>query len=187
MVIAVLSAAAVFGVAKYVRDGHQFLPRNHPDNVAAASVPDSPVRERIHRKSKEAAEASPGAPEIYTYRPDASGDKVTFTREPVQVPEGQDPKVFVVNKFLDASKIAPHSAALLSIDVRDGVAYLYFNGDMDTTFGTDDESTFLNGILTTLGQFPDVKSALFFAQGKQIDSFGNVDLSEAQPVIRDNS
>ncbi len=186
LIVAFLCAGAVFGFAKYVQNGHQFVSKPGPEVTVGSVEPSRPTS--THRRQNGSPDSDGGSKQItgpYALTPVVKGDNVEFTKEAVQIPDDEDPKVYVVNRFLENSKVADPSARLLSIDIHDGVADLYFNGEMDKTYGTDDESTLLNGILTTLGQFPDIKSATFYASGKQISSFGNVDLTEPQPVIRD--
>jgi hypothetical protein len=186
LIVAVLCGCAVFGFATYVRNGHQFLNRPAPDVTVDAAEASQPTRVHTKRsapKETERSTAQDSGP--YVLSPVMNGAKLEFTKETVQIPDDEDPKVYVVNRYLENSKIADPNARLLTVDIHDGVAELYFSGEMDKTYGTDDEATLLNGILTTLGQFPDVKSAVFYANAKQIDSFGNVDLTDPQPVIRD--
>lgn len=188
LVVAFLCAGAVLAFAKYVRDGHQFVTKPGPDVTIGSVEPLRPTT--THRRHSSLGNSEGSLKQItppYALTPIMNGDKIEFTKEAVQVPDDEDAKVYVVNRFLENSKIADPNARLLSVDIHDGVADLYFNAEMDKTYGTDDESTLLNGILTSLGQFPDVKSATFYASGKQISSFGNVDLTDPQPVIRDSA
>jgi hypothetical protein len=92
--------------------------------------------------------------------------------------------VFAVNEFLTQAAFLPKGARLVSARVHDGLAELDFSPEVAKTYGTDDERTLVNGILTAVGQFPEIKSATFLSGGKPIDSLGNIDLSEPQPVQR---
>jgi len=188
LVVALICAGAVFAVAEYVRAGHQFLPKSQPEVTVERAAPEQPLR--THRNHPGSSDLTPsGRQEAgpFVFTPSMVGSKIVFTRTAAQVPDDEDARAYVVNRFLENSRVVGPNAHLMSLEVRDGIAYLYFNQEMNQTFGTDDESTLLNGILTTLGQFPEINSALFYSEGKRIDSFGNVDLTTPQTVIRDAS
>jgi hypothetical protein len=182
LIVALICAGAVFAVAQYVKAGHQFISKPEPEVTVEAPTPT-----RVHhhvRSSKEKgnADQEPGPFEL---TPKMEGGKITFARSPVQVPDDEDARVYVVNRFLENARLTEPGARLISVKITDGVANLHFTPEMDRTFGTDDESTLLNGILTSLGQFSELKSAMFYAGDKRIDTFGNVDLTVPQPVLRD--
>jgi hypothetical protein len=176
---------AVGALAKYVQMGHSTVPANEHRQDTSEDV--TPVRHsRLDRREEKQDQDQPQSQGPYVYTPIPSGStKISFVKTPVAA-SSSDAKVYVVNKFLESTKVADPAAKLLSVEVNDGVASLYFNAAMDKTVGTDDEQTLLSGILKNLSQFPDIKSALFFADGKQIETFGNVDLTEAQPVSSDD-
>ena len=111
------------------------------------------------------------------------GDKLTMVKHEVKVPQGQDARVHLVNEFLRESKIAAPDARAIGIDVRDGVAFLDFNQAFDQTHGTDDEGILVNGILATLGQFPEIERVQFQVNSEPITTLGNLDLSFPQPVL----
>lgn len=179
VITAFICAGGVFGVARYVQEAHAdkvpaYEHRHEASQGLVTSARPSP-------RSRERASLPLGT-KAYVYTPHWQDSNLTFSRKRLSVPDGEDPKVFAVNQFLANTKIADPSAKLLSVDVKNGVAALSFNAAMDATFGTEDEETLLNGLLATLSQFPDVEKAEFYANGKHIDTFGNVDLTEPQPV-----
>jgi hypothetical protein len=185
LITALICAGAVFAVAQYVRSGHQFINKPAPEVTV-----DAPTRVRAHHHYKNTENGVSDLDQQmgpFVYTPKMDGGKLVFTRSSVQVPDDEDAKVYVVNRFLDNARLTDPGVRLISIKISDGVADLHFTPETDRTFGTDDESTLLNGILTSLGQFTDVKSAMFYAGDKRIDSFGNVDLTTPQPVLRDDS
>ena len=184
LVLFLISLGAVVALARYVQMGHRLVPQDERRQTAADQTSEPIVRpSRGHRETpRRPLTDDQSGP--FVFKPSMEGGKLTFEKEPVTVPDDEDPKVYVLNQFLQESKIVQPNARLLSVDLHDGVAALSFTQEMDQTYGTDDESTLLNGILANMGQFPEVKSVLFYAQGKQIDTFGDVDLSEKQDVIR---
>jgi len=134
--------------------------------------------------SRDAGAATRRHHNVESYTPRYEQGNLKFTKRSVPVPEGQDPVVYSVNEYLRQSTVAPEGASLQRAKVVDGVVDLDFNESFRTTYGTEDEQTILNGILTVLGQFPDVVSARFLIDGKPLETLGNVDLSEPQLVIR---
>lgn len=104
----------------------------------------------------------------------------------VKVDEKQDPRVFVVNEFLAHLKMVPSGAKLKTCRIESGIATLDFAAPFETSYGTEDEQTVLKGILTTMGQFEDVKQVRFTVEGRTLESLGNVDLTAPQDVIRQN-
>ncbi|HEY3780009.1 MAG TPA: GerMN domain-containing protein [Fimbriimonadaceae bacterium] len=185
VVVILICLTAVGALAKYVQMGHSIVPAfEHRQDTSQDEA--SVTRPRRDRRELKQDEDQPQAQGPFVYTPIASSStKIGFVKTPVSS-SGSDAKVYVINKFLETTKIADPSAKLLSVTVNDGVASLYFNAEMNKTVGTDDEQTLLEGILKNLSQFPDIKSALFFADGKQIETFGNSDLTEAQPVTVDD-
>lgn len=105
-----------------------------------------------------------------------SGD-LTFSSKPLEVPPGEDPRVYAVNTYLKETKIAPAEAKLLSIDVHDGVATLSFNKAFFDGYGTDDERALVQGLQKTLGQFKEIQSLDIRNEGEKVESLGNIELS----------
>lgn len=120
---------------------------------------------------------------VVLFAPKYEGYDLKFETRNATVPSGQDPRVFAVNEYLKASNVAPADSQLLSITIEGSTATLDFNSAFNQTYGTDDERTLLNGILRTLGQFPQIEKALFTINGKPFETMGNIDLTEPQPVI----
>lgn len=119
----------------------------------------------------------------HTFRPEFVGGDLVLNEQVLEIPAGQDAKVYSVNEFLSHAQIAPAGSRLLGVQVKDGVAYLDFNKDFDTTYGTAEEQVLVNGILATMAQFPDVDKVQFQIEGKAMDTMGNIDLSTPQPVV----
>lgn len=161
---AVLGAAILCGTYAYVVWG------------PARTVPESERRATTHQQAVQQTRVSvPKARYV--------GDNLEFSAASVEVPKGKSPEQFAITKFLEGLgfvKLAKEpnvsvSGATLTID---------FGADFKETFGTEDEQTLLKGLLKTAGQFPDVVEVSFLAGGEPIESFGNVDISTPQTVIR---
>lgn len=127
---------------------------------------------------------------VHALVPKMHGHDLSFEKHNVVAPDGVDQRVFVVNEYLKelhSKGIGDAKAKAVGIDVRNGIAYLDFNSAFEETYGTEDEGVVLNGILTSLGQFPEIEKVQFEIDGKAMDSLGDVDLTEPQPVIRQGS
>lgn len=121
---------------------------------------------------------------VTVLKPHYEDDKLLFNKEEHPVPEGVNAMVFSVNQFLEKSQVAPKDARAVSCSVKDGVATIEFSKAFDRTYGTEDEHTLLDGILTTMGQFGEVESVQFDVEGQPLETLGNVDLTTPQPVMR---
>jgi germination protein M len=117
----------------------------------------------------------------------AKDGTTTFTVQDIKIPAGEDERAYLVNDYLKqvhASGLGNKDAKALGVDVRDGTAYVDFNKAFDESFGTMDEATLINGILRTLGQYPEIEKVQFSIDGKPMETTGNIDLTSPQPVIR---
>ncbi|MFN7172415.1 MAG: GerMN domain-containing protein [Fimbriimonadaceae bacterium] len=101
------------------------------------------------------------------------------------VPEGEDPRIFAVNRFLSSTEMLPISARALSIELDEiGNAELTFSPEFGRmSFGSMQEALIVNGILGNLGQFEEVKTVLFYSDGLLVASFGHLDLSQPMQVL----
>jgi hypothetical protein len=102
------------------------------------------------------------------------------------VPEGEDPRIFAINRFLSSTEMLPISARALSIELdEEGNAELTFSPEFGRmSFGSMQEALIVNGILGNLGQFEEVKTVLFYADGMLIAGFGHFDLSQPMQVLK---
>jgi hypothetical protein len=101
------------------------------------------------------------------------------------VPEGEDPRIFAVNRFLSSTEMLPISARALSLELDEvGNAELTFSPEFGRmSFGSMQEALIVNGILGNLGQFEEVKTVLFYSDGMLVASFGHLDLSQPMQVL----
>lgn len=113
-------------------------------------------------------------------------NELVFRSEEVKVPPGEDKYVFAVNRYLRSVEAVPIDAVLVKCTVKDGLATMDFNAAFRTSYGTDDESTLLNGLMTVMGQFQDVSFIKITVEGKDIESIGNMDLIDPLQVTRMN-
>lgn len=174
-----IGAAGVYGLGLYIRQTPE-----------AAHVPASLRRpEPNHdRQSRESDRATRAKATVLT--PKSSGGDLSFESATEDVPQGTSPIVFAVNRYLENSHITPPQARALTVDVKDGVAYISFTPAMDQTYGSSDEQALLQGISKTLEQFPDLHKFLMEVNGQAIQTLGNVDTSqplEIKPVADDST
>ena len=110
-------------------------------------------------------------------------ENLDFRSEPVKVPEGVDQTVFAVNLFLDQLDDVG-SGGVERIELNNGIASVYFSSEFRRSYGTEDEQILVNGLLVTLGQFPEIDFVKFYAGARPLETFGNIDLTDPLPVIR---
>ncbi len=125
-----------------------------------------------------------GGEGVHLLTPYYADHELKFTTEPMEVPKDVDPRVFAVNRYLRATTFVPKDAELKSCTVENGTATLDFSSAFETSYGTEDESTVINGILAVMGQFKDVSYVRIIVDGKPIDTLGNLELNDPLPVTR---
>ncbi len=112
---------------------------------------------------------------------------LTFEESQAVAPAGADPMIQVVNDYLARIPAVPKEAKLLDVKMDGPTAVLNFNSAFRAGYGTEDEQIIVQGILTSLAQFSEVQNVLFKIEGQPLESIGNIDLSEPQPVTREDS
>lgn len=121
------------------------------------------------------------------FTPKSSNGSLSFETASEAVPEGIDPRVFAVNRYLENTHITPAGARVLKVEVKDGLALFDCTEALDKTYGTADEMTLIQGLIKTLSQYPEVKRAQFFVSGKVIETWGNVDISQGLDISGDTT
>jgi hypothetical protein len=166
--IALAGGALFAGTAVYVRQA----PKVHPRPPAKTQQAASPKVERP-QKTIEVLEPS-------------YNDKGDLVLEPrVQaLPPGTDGMVAALNAYLRKVPAVPSAARVRSVRVERRVATVDFSAEFDAGYGTEDERTIVEGVLTTMGQFPGVDTVRFLINGEETQGIGNIDLSTPQPVHR---
>ena len=164
----ILAGTAVFGgVFAYVK--------LNPD---ANTVPEADRRNdrAVTPAGEKIATKKPG--QVQVVKPVYQDEDLTFDKEDVKVPQGGDPVVIAINKFLKDTKIVPEEAVLKSARLEKGVMTLDFSSAFDRTYGTDDERTLINGLSETLKQFEGTRFMKILVEGQSIEPLGSVDLTE---------
>lgn len=78
-------------------------------------------------------------------------------------------------------KTIPESARLLSLSVKDGVAYVNFSGEIQTKHwgGSAGEGMTVYSVVNSLTQLEGIKKVQFLVEGKKVESLlGHMDTSE---------
>jgi hypothetical protein len=119
-----------------------------------------------------------------TITPDLSGENLQFNKEKKTPPAGVEPMAWTVDQYLSTLQAVPKEAHVLSCKVDNFIATVDFSKEIEAGYGTTDEQTLVNGVLTVMSQFKGVNAVKFTVEGKSIDTFGNIDLSEPQRVLK---
>jgi spore germination protein GerM len=167
IVVALAGTAVLVSVVMYIKDS-----------------PGKSVPAEQHRLADAKPPGLKTPDKVTVYKPRYDGDQLVFDKSQAKAAPKEDPKVFALNEFLKGLPMVPKGAKAKTVKVSNGTATVDFTAEFETTYGTEDEQTLLKGILTTLGQFEDVDKAVFMVEGRPLDSIGNVDLREPQPVMR---
>ncbi len=108
-----------------------------------------------------------------------------FESRTEDVPKNTTAYLAAINGFLGEAKLTPEGASATSASLKDGVLTVVFNKAFDSTYGTEDEQTLVNGILVSAGQFPEVKKVKFTIEGRPMETMGNIDLSQPLSTLRE--
>jgi len=128
------------------------------------------------------ANDEPGS--VKVLKPRYEDDKLVFDKSHQVPPAGQNSMVFAVNAFLKASGVSPEGALAERVELMSGVANISFNAAFRETYGTEDEHTIVDGIRTTMGQFPEVEFVRFSIGSEPLETLGNIDLTTPLKVLR---
>lgn len=124
--------------------------------------------------------------QVTTLNPKMEGDDLTFDVSKMTPPAGVDPKVYAVNEYLKKLEAVDPNAKATAVTMENGVATINFTKEFQGGFGSMDEKTVIEGVLSVMGFFPDVQAVKFVVDGQSIESLGHIDLTEPQPVIKIN-
>lgn len=141
----------------------------------------APADKVVNEKPTETQEVGGGVRILTPYY--ADGD-LKFSDKSVEVPRDTDPMVFAVNSYLRSAPPVPKDAKLNKVTLERSIAVLDFNEAFNYSYGTMDESTVINGILATMGQFSQVQFVKFTIEGQPLESLGNLELVDPLEVIR---
>lgn len=165
--IAVCGGALFAGTALYVKQ-------------APAVEPKPPAEALDHRAPKQQA---PKTVEVLEPSYNKAGDLVLEPRV-TPVPPGTDGMVLAINAYLRKIPAVPAKAVVRSVRLEGRTAVLDFSPEFNAGYGTEDERSVVEGIVSTMGQFPNVDKVKFLIDGADTPGIGNIDLSEPQPVKR---
>ncbi|HVT13801.1 MAG TPA: GerMN domain-containing protein [Fimbriimonadaceae bacterium] len=168
-VIALLlvGAAGVYAIGLYI--GRTSEAQNVPSAIHRTSRTDENAPASQSNKTDNSS--------VKVLTPKSQNGNLTMEQTTENVPDGADPIVFAINRYLENSHITPPEAKILKVEVKDGDALIDCTEAMDKTYGSSDEEALIQGLTKTLAQFPEIKNAKFYVSGKQIESWGNVDLT----------
>lgn len=139
---------------------------------------------RIEPRVDVTSQDAPKAEHVMVFSPDFSSTDLKFTSKRMDVPAGVDIYTFAVNEYLSQIPSVPNTARAKTCVVDKTVATLDFDATILAGYGTIEEGAIVNGILKTMGQFPDVNAVQFQVDGKIVESFGNIELTIPQKVLR---
>lgn len=121
---------------------------------------------------------------VMAYTAVLDGDDVKYQSSEVDVPSGKDPRSFAVEQFVSNYPTAPKGTMVKSVTLNGQDAVVDLSSAASTGFSSGDEAAFVNGILTTLGQFKDIATVAITVEGQPIETLGHLELSGPQNVIR---
>ncbi len=121
---------------------------------------------------------------VKVLNPEFKGDNLTFSEKIQTVPDGVDAKSYAISEYLKNIPAVPKTVKVLNCDVKDSIATIDFNSDIMAGYGTEDEQMIINGILKTMGSFPDVKAVRILVDGEPVETLGNIEIQNPQPVLR---
>ena len=151
--------------------------------VYAAMTKNIPVDQRALAPVAVRTPIAPGAQVVQVPHTGMQKGELVISTEPKEVPQGEDPMLTAINGFIMATPAIPKGAMARSVVVNGGVATVDFNKQFLTSYGTDDESTVVNGVLAALGQFKGVEKATFTVEGQVLDTLGHSDLTVPVGVV----
>ncbi len=169
IVLLLAGAVGVFAVGAYIK--HTPEAQDVPAPLLRRSSPPETTDRPTHQQ--------PTVPSSATVLiPSSSGGNLTFDEKTEKVPDGSDPIVFAINRYLENTHFVPDNARAVGCNVKDGIAFISFTeGMQQKTYGSSDEATLLQGICKTLSHFPSIDKVQFEIEGKPMDPIGNVDIS----------
>lgn len=112
-------------------------------------------------------------------------NEVEYNKQEVDVKEGENKYLVVINGFLKGSRITPKNAVATSAELDGSILKINFTKSIEAGYGTEDERVLIDGICRSAGQFPEVKQVLLLLDGQSFESFGSVDLTQPLDVLRD--
>lgn len=144
-------------------------------NTPASRVPVDELRASVRRDDGQERQ-------VRVVSPSYEGSALKLDSKSERVPAGADEILFAVNRFLEEAKVSPSQAKAQGAKLDGDLLTLDFNKPFDKRYGTEDEQTLVKGILAAASQFEGVKRVKLTVEGEALESLGNIDLTEPQPV-----
>jgi hypothetical protein len=168
VLLSVVALAGVAGLAAFIQNtGANKLPAEHANEKGRKILQDD------QRKPAEVP-----APKF------TEGGELKLDGEPIAVPKGAEPKLFIVNAFLKKAAVTEEPVEAEKIEVDHGVAKVYLPESFAPNFGSQDEATFLLGLRSALGQFREIETIELYQGGQKLEELGHVEIGFPMPVIR---
>lgn len=184
LVLMLIGALGVGALAWYVKAEPGAARVRQP---AEASVSERSFAHRHHSaapKADDDQEPTQGQSEHEAvFVPTINGPDVTLSKTKREVPDGQQPKEFLVQEVLKADGI--DGVKLLGVTMRGNTAVLNFSGDFN--MGSMQEGAFLKALQNAFGQYQDVEYIEIDQDGHPLDSLEHIDLTDPVTVIRPGS
>ncbi len=114
--------------------------------------------------------------------PRYDGSELKVDKHERVLAKGEDPYLIAINESIKTIKAVPESARAFSAKLAGDTLSVEFTPEMDKTYGTEDESALVNTLIASCEQFPTVKKLKLLVNGKSIETFGNVSLSEGLDI-----
>lgn len=181
LALLLIGAGGVFAIGSYIK--------SNPDaqHVPANVRRPEPSKQHENRPAPDVEVTTNHETErerVLVLTPESKDGNLTFTSKMETVPSSQKPIVFAVNRYLENTGFVDKKAKALSVDIHDRVAHIDVTEAFETSYGSSDEQTVLQGLQKTMGQFTDIDKFAFYVSGKQVTSLGNADLTDPIEVIK---
>jgi hypothetical protein len=156
-----------------------------PADLRRSEPPTPEVRISRRSPSEETQETAPSHTEKTVMVPVFADDKVAMDMQQTTVPEGKDPKAFLVEEVAKGSHV---EAKILGVDVHNGVAVINFGNGIDDGMSSDQEALFISALQKAFSQFDDVQKLELDKESQPLESLGgHIDLTDGLPVLRPGS
>ncbi len=176
-----LIGAMVLGATAYVKFG----PMAHR-NVSEVSRPlesDAPVASSTHKSRPSVGESDgQSGTQLTLHSPVIQGDDVVLASTTDQLPDGEQPAVYLANECLKA--VHQDTVKANSVQIKDHIALLDFSPEIQDGFGSSQEASFIKALQVSLGQLPDVNKFQILVNGQPIESLGHFEVTDPVDVIR---
>ena len=150
--------------------------------VKGTGATDVPVNEQRVATKNEPTTRKQQQPEtengkVKVLTPSYSGEKLELKGKEIDPIPNENQIVTAVNGYLDSAKITPKGARLASAKMDGDLVILNFSSEFETTYGSEDEKTLVQGIVASVKQFKGANMVLFQVDGHELETLGHIDLT----------